>query len=186
MDFACKLPLSFVPCYFHPRRWPYNAWVFIKGSSTWNSSFLLNASRTTLSRPGVWINSTSNNAKVSCHLSCSIETLGYVSKYHKETLSMKSLVLCVPIYCHHAFRQHMTTYNPFSWIGHHRCAPQNLLLLNAIGCPYCMNTPSIAKSFTLVWISNGFVKVENLNTRANESLSFKSSNALCCCSFHST
>ncbi len=48
----------------------------------------INASRTTLSRPSLWINSTSNNAKVSCHLSCFDETFGYVSKYHKEMLSM--------------------------------------------------------------------------------------------------
>jgi hypothetical protein len=54
----------------------------------WNSSFLLSASETTLSHPGLWINSTFNNANVSCHLNYFVKALGYVSKYHKETLSM--------------------------------------------------------------------------------------------------
>jgi hypothetical protein len=73
-----------------------NAWVLIEGFSTYNSSFLLNSSRTTLSWHGLWINSASNSAKVLCHFNYFAKAFGCVSKYHKETLFVEILVLCIP------------------------------------------------------------------------------------------
>jgi len=77
-----------------------------------------------------------------------------------------------------------TSYNSFSWVGHHNWTPQSFLLSNAIGCPSYMNTPLIMKSFTLMWTSNGLVKFGNFKLGADKSLSFKSSNAFYSCSLH--
>jgi hypothetical protein len=48
-----------------------------------------------------------------------------------------------------------------------------------------MNTPSMAKSLTSMWTSNGLVKSKNLNTGVDDKIFFKSSNAFYYSSFHS-
>jgi hypothetical protein len=105
-------------------------------------------------------------------------------KYVKETLSIKALILCIPKYCRHIFKQHMTTYNSFSWICHHTCALHNFLFSKTIKCPFCMSTPLMAKSFAFVCTSNGFVKFKNFNTGVKKIFFFKSSNVFYCSSFH--
>jgi hypothetical protein len=89
------------------------AWVLVGGFSTWNYSFLFSVLGTTLSHPNLWIISTSNNAKVLCHLSCLVEAFNWVLKYFKETLSVKTLVLCLPRKCCHIFKQDTIMYNSF-------------------------------------------------------------------------
>jgi hypothetical protein len=59
------------------------------------------------------------------------------------------------------------------------------LFSKAIGCPSYMRILLIAKSLTLMWTLNGFVKSKNFNIRAKEGFSFKSSNAFYCSFFHS-
>jgi hypothetical protein len=86
-------PLSYVQNFFQPRKWLL---VLVKDFSNWNYSFLFSVVGTMLSHLGLWINSASNNTKVSCHFSCFTKAIGWVSKYLKETLSKKTLVLCVP------------------------------------------------------------------------------------------
>jgi hypothetical protein len=54
-----------------------------------------NTSRTTLSHLNLCFNSTFSNTMVSCHLSCFVEALGCISKYFKETLIVRTFILCI-------------------------------------------------------------------------------------------
>jgi hypothetical protein len=81
MGVARKPPLYYFLGCFPLGRWPlvFESWSRVYS----NSSFLLSALKTTLSCLGLWMNFTSNNAKVSCHLSYFIKAFGWVSKYFK-------------------------------------------------------------------------------------------------------
>ncbi len=131
-----------------------------------------------LSRLGLWINSTSNNTKVSCSFSCFNDVFGWISKYFKEILFVKILVLCVPKQCCQIFRQH-------TWVGHCSYVPQRFLLLKTISCPFCMKTLPTMKSFTSMWTLNALMKFRNFDTWVDEKKNYKSLNAFCCSFFYS-
>ncbi len=79
-----------------PWKMALSVWVLVKGFSTWNNSFMLNALGIMLSCPGLWINFTSSNTKVSCHLSYFIEAFGWVSKYFKDMFFCKDFGIVHP------------------------------------------------------------------------------------------
>jgi hypothetical protein len=97
---------------------------------------------------------------------------GCVLKYLRETLYVKTLILCDPRYCCQHLKQLATTNNSFSRVGHFSQALANYLLSKAIGCPFYINTPLIAYRLALVCTSNDLVKLGNLKMGEVESLSF--------------
>ncbi len=131
-----------------------------------------------LSHLGFWINSTSNNAKILCHFNCSLMASIVFRNTWRRHCPWRPWSYVSPnnvIKFSSNIQQHTIPF--VSW-------PLQLCSTKFFRYPSCTKTPLITISFVLMWTLNGLVKFRNFNTRAGNSFSFKSSNALCCSSFH--
>lgn len=135
-DVPHRPPLFFFPSYFCPQRLPI-------GIESWWRIFCyilpFFLGRLILQYFHLWINSTSMNAKVSCHCNCFTMAFGCVSKYFKDTLFVNTFVLWVlnsVVRSLNNLPQHTTH---FSWIGH---------LSHALEWAYCFQKLS---SVHLAW-----------------------------------
>ena len=111
----------------------------------WNSSYLINASGTTVPWSSLWIKSTFISTKVSCDLNGSVLICICVSKVFKDILSMYTFAMCNSKYCRHVYKQHIMakTFYFMSW-----SSLLTTIELHAFKCnghPCCINNLPMPK-----------------------------------------
>jgi hypothetical protein len=125
-------------------------------------------------------------AKVSCHCNCFALALGWVSKYLRDTLSVKTFFFFVNL----SSVAMLLGSSLLQIVIFHELAISTRPLLvfylkKQLGVPSCIKTPPIANPLAFVCTLKDFRKSMYCSIGVDDNFPFKRSNAFCCSSFYS-